>query len=153
MNIPIMSKQHWCIKNNFSQSPSVKFYHHWMGLVDSTIELTLWWRYKHDTDTLILLYATYLRWTNNWQENRETHCKYYSVQLTSLNKKGRSTDTVFTTNSELRITSFHFDKILFVQFKERGNVLLRSTKRGRGTDRILLRQQFLGTLNISNLRR
>jgi len=105
------------------------------------------------THTMIVwdhqLYATYLRRTNNWQENRETYCKYYSVQLLST-KKGEAR-TQFSRQTQN--FCFHFDKILFVQFKERGNVLLCSTKRGRGTDRILLRQQFLGSLNISNLRR
>ena len=40
-----------------------------------------------------------------------------------------------------------------IQFKEHRNVVLHSTKRGRGTNRILLRQQSLGSLDISNLRR
>ena len=97
------------------------------------------------------LYATYLRRTNNWQENRETYCKYYySVQLTSLNKRGRSTNSL---HDKLRTPAFTLIKYFSPSFKERGNVLLCSTKRGRGTDRILLRQQFLGSLKISNLRR
>ena len=67
-------------------------------------------------------YAILIRRTNNCVYEVETYCKYYSVQLTSLNKKGRSTDTVFSYVSYSGTPRLHFDKRDPPRTVERGDV-------------------------------
>ena len=103
-------------------------------------------------------YAILIRKTNNYCVHEvETYCIYYSVQLTSLNKKGRNTDTVFSYAELLRNTRLHFDKLDTSRTVERGDVYFSLHQKGRGTDTVLSQVQSLGlrtkSLNISDLRK
>ena len=84
----------------------------------------------------------------------ETYCIYYSVQLTSLNKKGKSTDTVFSHAELLRNTPPSLDTSRTV---ERGDVCFSLYQKGRGTDTVLVQVQSSGlrinSFNISDLRK
>ena len=80
----------------------------------------------------------------------------YSVQLTSLNKKGRNTDKVFS-HATPEHHRLHFDKLDPSRTVERGDVYFSLYQKGRGTDTVLSQVQSLGlrtkTFNISDLRK
>ena len=100
--------------------------------------------------TILIITIVYTKWKRT--------VYIYSVQLTSLNKKGRNTDTQSSrTQSYSGIPRLHFDNLATSPTVERGNVYFSLYQKGRGTDTVLSQVQSLGlrtkTFNISDLRK
>ena len=110
------------------------------------------------TLTCVRLWTILIRRTNSCVHEVETYCIYYSAQLTSLNKKRQSTDTVFSHAELLRNIPPSLDKLDTSRTVERGDVYFSLYQKGRGTDTcslvtgavLALRTK---SLNISDLRK